>query len=293
MATLPQTYRFPNDAEFGDALRDTDLHGRYFCRQLLDGLETLGHKEKVDTNSLTIEHVMPQTLSREWKKMLGDDSEKVHARWLHRLGNLTLTGYNAEYSNSTFVEKRDRAAGFRESAVFLNKDVAAETEWTSRQMEERGRRLADRALRIWRRLSVNEETLHEARKRKMRLLAEEKPASRAKMKEEARRLFEVLQPRVLDLGRSGDVIEMSENRAQISYHQPECFLEVLPRTNYLTLSLPLDFSEVDDIEGTADGTTWKFVVGSEHPTGVIYHVRSLDDVERALEVIRRSFNSVR
>ena len=291
MATLPQTYRFPNDAEFGDALRDTDLHGRYFCRQLLDGLETLGHKEKADTSSLTIEHVMPQTLSPEWKRMLGDDSDEVHAHWLHRLGNLTLTGYNAEYSNSTFVEKRDRAAGFRESAVFLNKDVAAETEWTSKQMEERGRRLADRALRIWPRLSVNEETLHEARKRKMRLLAEEKPASRAKMKEEARRLFEVLQPRVLDLGTSGDVIEMSENKAQVSYHQPECFLEVLPRTNYLTLSLPLDFNEVDDIEGTADGTTWKFVVGSEHPTGVIFHVRSVNDIERALEVIRRSFSS--
>ena len=54
MATLPPTYRFPNDAEFGDALRDTDLHGRYFCKQLLDGLETLGHKEKADTSSLTI-----------------------------------------------------------------------------------------------------------------------------------------------------------------------------------------------------------------------------------------------
>lgn len=121
MATLPQTYRFPNDAEFGDALRDTDLHGRYFCRQLLDGLETLGHKEKVDTSSLTIEHVMPQTLSPEWKRMLGDDSEEVHAHWLHRLGNLTLTGYNAELSNSTFEEKRDRAAGFRESAVFLKR----------------------------------------------------------------------------------------------------------------------------------------------------------------------------
>ena len=258
---------------------------------------------------------MPQTLSYAWKRMLGDDSDEVHAHWLHRLGNLTLTGYNAEYSNSTFQEKRDRPGGFRESAiVLLNKDVAAETEWTSKQMEERGRRLADRALRIWPRLSVNEETLHEARKRKMRRLAEEKPASRAKMKEEARRLFEVLQPRVLTgcrvavsldavhrsargrrhLGTSGDVTEMSENEAQVSYHQPECFLEVLaPRTNYLTLSLPLDFNEVDDIEGAADGTTWKFVVGSEHPTGVIFHVRSVADIERALEVIRRSFSSVR
>ena len=294
MATLPPTYRFPNDAEFGDALRDTDLHGRYFCRQLLDGLETLGHKERApDTSSLTIEHVMPQTLSYAWRRMLGNNSDEVHAHWLHRLGNLTLTGYNAEYSNSTFQEKRDRPGGFRESAVLLNKDVAAETEWTSKQMEDRGRRLADRAGRIWPRLRMNEETLHEARKRKMRRLAEEKPASRVKMKEEARRLFEALQPRVLDLGTSGEVIEMSENAVQVSYHQPECFLEVLPRTNYLTLSLPLDFNEVDDIEGAADGTTWKFVVGSEHPTGVIFHVRSVADIEGALEVIRRSFSSVR
>ena len=236
---------------------------------------------------------MPQTLSDPWRRMLGDDSAEVHAHWLHRLGNLTLTGYNTEYSNSTFQEKRDRPGGFRESAVLLNKDVAAETEWTSKQMEERGRRLSDRAVQIWPRLQVNEETLHEARKRKIRRLAEEKPASRVEMKEEARRLFGVLQPRVLDLGTSGEVIEMSENAVQVSYHQPECFVEVLPRTNYLTLSLPLDFSEVNDIEGAVDGTTWKFVVGSEHPTGVIFHVRSGADIERAPQVIRRSFSSVR
>ena len=57
----------------------------------------------------TIEHILPQNenLSDEWKAGLGADWNAC-AEWLHTLGNLTLTGYNSEYSDSSFEYKRDQ-----------------------------------------------------------------------------------------------------------------------------------------------------------------------------------------
>ena len=92
---------------------------------------------------------MPQTLTDAWKCMLGADAERIHGEWLHRLGNLTLTAYNAEYSNLPFEEKKRIKGGFNESAVRLNQFVRDQPRWTATEMMERGKLLAERALQIW------------------------------------------------------------------------------------------------------------------------------------------------
>ena len=78
-------------------------------------LENFGRKEKVDINEYTIEHIMPQNIdnSSAWQKELGENYKEIHEKYLHSLGNLTLTGYNSEYSNKPFLEKRyyDRTLG--------------------------------------------------------------------------------------------------------------------------------------------------------------------------------------
>ena len=56
---------------------------------------------------LSIEHIMPQTLTEEWKVNLGHDWLEIHQLYLHTIGNLTLTGYNSEIRNSSFIKKRD------------------------------------------------------------------------------------------------------------------------------------------------------------------------------------------
>ena len=81
--------------------------------------------------------------------MLGEDWEKIHQGWLHRLGNLTLTGYNSSYSNLPFEAKKTIPKGFNESPVRLNMYVRNQSEWTVDEMEERGKQLAERALKIW------------------------------------------------------------------------------------------------------------------------------------------------
>lgn len=142
--------RWPRDADFLESMltyplyTDTRPAQRRF---ILERLETsYSHKEHVALSTLTIEHVMPQKLSPEWLTALGDEAKEVHGRLLHVIGNLTLTGYNPELSNSPYERKR---LLLQESNLEMNKEIAKEPQWTAREIEERSRRLAERALKIW------------------------------------------------------------------------------------------------------------------------------------------------
>ena len=95
---------------------------------------------------LTVEHVMPQDLTDEWREALGPDATSIHARLLHTLGNLTLTGYNPELSNRPFSEKR---RFFKVSNLAMNREIAEEIEWGPEQVRIRADRLATRAVEIW------------------------------------------------------------------------------------------------------------------------------------------------
>lgn len=141
---------FPSDTAFSEALQNGEIYPLHRIRKrLLDRLENDGQREPSPVSEYTIEHIMPQELTDGWRDMLGEDYVDVHDEWLHRLGNLTLTAYNASYSNRPFEEKKTRAGGFNESAVRLNQFVREQSEWTAVQMEERGKLLAERALDIW------------------------------------------------------------------------------------------------------------------------------------------------
>jgi uncharacterized protein DUF1524 len=105
----------------------------------------LGHKEQVEINSLTIEHVMPQTLTDWWKAHLGEDWEEDHDQLLHTLGNLTLTNYNPELSNRSFPEKRSL---FAKSHVELNRYFGDMQHWNQGEIERRADALADLALTV-------------------------------------------------------------------------------------------------------------------------------------------------
>ncbi len=143
-------WRFPNDDEFRQALQEYELYwNRGPCKELLDRLENEGQREPSPVSEYTIEHIMPQGLTDEWRCMLGENADSVHGQWLPRLGNLTLTAHNPEMSNHPFEQKKTRKGGFNGSAVRLNQYVRKQSEWTAEQMEERGRILAERALEIW------------------------------------------------------------------------------------------------------------------------------------------------
>jgi hypothetical protein len=145
--------RWPKDDEFRDALSRYRAYAQPVdrCKFMLESIEVHhGHKELAMFTSATIEHVMPQTLTGEWRAMLGANAAEVHERWLDLLGNLTLTGYNSELSNSPFSEKRRRLA---DSNFALNKWIAGREKWGEEELQERTGVLFERARKIWARPS--------------------------------------------------------------------------------------------------------------------------------------------
>jgi hypothetical protein len=92
---------------------------------------------------------MPQHLTPAWMKELGEDYEQIHEVWLHRIANLTLTAYNAKYSNNSFADKKTMKNGFLESGIRMNTYIAGKKNWTLRELEERSSYLAGKAVQIW------------------------------------------------------------------------------------------------------------------------------------------------
>lgn len=153
--------RFPSDAEFEAGLKANDLYNfrrrSYFLRML----ENFGRKEHVTIEDYTIEHILPQNenLSDDWKSALGHDWQEVQTMYLHTLGNLTLTGYNSEYSDHPFAKKRDMEGGFKDSPLRLNRGLGQLETWNVDEIQARAARLAGDALKIWSRPALPAEAL--------------------------------------------------------------------------------------------------------------------------------------
>ena len=141
--------RTPSNYEFKQCLQERKLFGNRILRYLLEELERHNNKEVVDFEELQIEHIMPQTLNDEWKKELGGDWELTYQKYLDTLGNLTLTGYNPEYSNKLFIEKRDMEKGFKDSGLQLNRVLAKLDKWTEKEIMDRAEELSKIGLEIW------------------------------------------------------------------------------------------------------------------------------------------------
>ena len=141
----------PSDAEFVVALKERNLYRKNaLCKYLLVAIENQG-KEQIKTDALTIEHIMPQNknLSTAWQKMLGSDWELVRERYLHTLGNLTLTGYNSELGDLPFAEKLDMLSDKNTHVTVLYSDVRGKTEWNAQTIEARSERLSKTVLKLF------------------------------------------------------------------------------------------------------------------------------------------------
>lgn len=145
--------RFPSDYEIREKLQIKDIYHFRLRKYLLEALENYYHKEPIDLNTAnyTIEHIMPQNIEHNlsWQQMLGEDWQEVHSLYLHTLGNLTITGYNAEMSNKSFVEKVNGESGFKHSHLKLNESIAQCDVWNKKAIQRRTNILTDIILKIW------------------------------------------------------------------------------------------------------------------------------------------------
>ena len=157
--------RFPDDKEFSQAFVERPVYlmnskNKIYIFERLENFGTSEDKDvyrHCDDGTYSIEHIMPQHLTPLWQKELGDDYERIHDLWLHRIANLTLTAYNSKYSNSSFTEKKTMQNGFEDSGIRMNAWIARKDKWTLAELEGRSQYLMNRALDIWAALTTDYE----------------------------------------------------------------------------------------------------------------------------------------
>ena len=249
---LPSYRRFPRDQEFRRELVKRDLYNFPRRSYWLRRLETHGRKEHVPVEEYTVEHIMPQNrnLSLAWREELGDEWEGIQGMWLHTLGNLTLTGYNAEYSDHSFSEKRDRTGGFSESPLRVNRGLGTVKRWNEEAIEARAHHLSRMACGVWEAPDVAEEVLlkyapkEEAGSGQYTIDDHRYLAEGATM----RPLFESLRSEVRKL----DACVTEEFlKAYISYKAETNFVDVQAQARQLKLWLNVKFHEIRDPHGLA------------------------------------------
>lgn len=148
---------FPSDKEFTEALTNRDVYHMYKKNReyLFDRFENGNTIERVnviemmENGDLTIEHIMPQTLTEEWKNELGSNYQVIYDQNIHTLKNLTLTGYNSKYSNSIFSEKKTIEKGFKDSGLNLTKSLLEYEHWIETEMQDRLNKLLLQANSLW------------------------------------------------------------------------------------------------------------------------------------------------
>jgi uncharacterized protein with ParB-like and HNH nuclease domain len=139
--------RFPKDAEFAEAFKNHTQYGRGSTRFILCRLErSFNHREVVDLSNATIEHILPQSINQAWKDEIGLDADKVHSTLVHTFGNLTLTAYNPELSNSPFSKKKEL---LQNTHIELNRWIIKQENWQELQIRQRADDLLVIANKLW------------------------------------------------------------------------------------------------------------------------------------------------
>jgi len=151
---------FPSDTEFKQGLETFPIYasGNERTKLILETLENaFHHKEPIEHKKLQIEHIMPRVnddserLSSEWKKMLGENYKKIHTKYVHTLGNLTLTGYNQELSTKPFNLKKQYLG---KSPLALNKYFDNIEKWDEEEIIKRTELLTEIAIKTWRDVEI-------------------------------------------------------------------------------------------------------------------------------------------
>lgn len=283
---LPSYRRFPSDDEFRRDLQKRDLYNFRSRSYWLRRLENHGRKERVQVDEYTIEHILPQNpdLPAAWRSALGDEWERVQQEWLHTLGNLTLTGYNAEYSDRPFVEKRDMPGGFKESPLRLNAGIGQVTKWDEEAIQTRAGRLADQARAVWDSPRLEPDVLAAYQP------AKAAPAGSYTLDDHPyltapgiREVFEALRKDVLALD---PCVTEEVLKLYVAYKAETNFVDVVPQAKRLRLSLNMAFSDIHDPKGICKDVTG---LGRWGNGDIEIGLASLGELPYVMGLVRQSY----
>ena len=148
MASINTNAYFPKNSQFEDGFTSRDMYSSPLKKYVLYKLEnSFQDKEIISIDNLTIEHVMPNAITDEWKKYLNmPDVDEFHEQYKNRIGNLTLTAYNSEMGQKLFNEKKNNSEFSR---LYLNRYFSNVEKWGKTEIIERGKVLFEIAKNIW------------------------------------------------------------------------------------------------------------------------------------------------
>ena len=252
---LPSYRRFPKDEEFKREIKVRDLYKFRSRSYWLRRMENHGRKERVPVDEYTIEHILPQNenLSQAWRQSLGPEWQRIQQTWLHSLGNLTLTGYNAEYSDRPFLYKRDmEKGGFKTSPLRLNEGLGQVEVWDEAAIQSRAERLASQAVDVWKAPDIDPDILDAYRVTPQKTdvyTINDHPYLAAPL---VREVFNSFRALVLALD---PCVTEEFLKLYVAYKAETNFVDVVPQAKRLRLSLNMRFPEVYDPRGLCKDVT--------------------------------------
>ncbi|GAA7122527.1 DUF262 and DUF1524 domain-containing protein [Helicobacter pylori] len=256
---LTNNQRFPNNDEFKKLFITIDFYKFKKNKYFFERLENFDRKEPINTKGLTIEHIMPQTLTEQWERDLGENFQEIHDKYLHTIGNLTLTGYNHEYSNKSFQEKQGMEKGFKDSPLRLNQGLRDLKSFGEEEIKKRANDLADLALKIWTYPKLDAETLEKYKPKKDKKEKEVYDLNSYNFGSHSRELFDILSKEIKALD---ERITENFNQDYISYKFSKNFVDIVVQTKDLKLYLNMKFNELQDEKKLARDMTNKGHLGN-------------------------------
>ncbi|NLX51089.1 MAG: DUF262 domain-containing protein [Deltaproteobacteria bacterium] len=282
---LPSYRRFPNDEEFKREFQIRDLYNFRSRSYWLRRMENYGRKERVEVAEYTIEHILPQNenLSKGWKEALGLEWERIRKTWLHTLGNLTLTGYNSEYSDRAFVEKRDMPGGFKESPLRLNQGLGSLEQWNEETIKARAQRLSEAAVTVWCSPQLSTDVLTAYKPSKESTTGYSLEDHPHLLSGVGRELFEAFRKEVLALD---PVVSEEFLKLYVAFKAETNFVDVVPQAKRLRLSLNMSFADINDPRSMCKDVTG---VGRWGNGDVEVGFTSLEELPYIMGLVRQSF----
>ena len=278
--------RFPTDAEFIRELQVKDVYNFRPRNYLLESLENWTRKELVNAENYTIEHILPQnpSASSEWQVELGENWEGVKDKYLHTLGNLSLTGYNPELSDRPFSEKKTIQGGFNTSPLFLNESVREADTWNEDAILKRALALAERACEVWKRPSMPNNRLELYKEpEEMQDQAVYNLNHYDHLQGGMLDLYKNLEKRVLNLDAT---VRVEFKKMYIAFKAQTNFVDVVPQKKRLRLSLNTEFDRIKDPRGICRDVSGKGRWGNGD---VEVGLENLGDLDYVMELAEQAF----
>lgn len=278
--------RFPTDTEMQREMLIKDVYNFRSRNYLLRKLENEGRKESVNVEEYTIEHILPQNpnLSEEWQKELGEDYQVIQEKYLHTIGNITLTGYNSELSDRPFAIKKTMEGGFKDSPLRLNRSVADKDQWNEDAIIHRADTLISKTTKIWKQPHLDKTVLEEYKVQKSDKGKTEYTLEHHNLAPKMLELYQSIKKRILNLDTS---VSEEYKKLYIAFKTSTNFVDIVPQKKRLRLSLNMRIDEINDPKELCQDVTNLGRWGNGDVQVSLSSIEELDDV---MDLIHQAYD---